>query len=740
MDDEDMRALAALQEVPQPFAAHVRQRRMAACPHCHEGFGSASLHIHMRRCRALYPSTGDDPDIAEQAPKPPKRKEVPSLADLYVKTQNRECRAGVEKLERALLASQRNVAQLESVREAEATIRARLSLQQHAAQRLERELDAAKAALAVAESENRKLRVQVDSNEPHQLRLEAKVVHSSDQTLREISVIVNYKKGFVNSWYALIWLDPSERHLPIEATDAARTTGARQTMLQRTSGLVRRTIVREEAQLALNRRVLTEVRRFRVGFRSEPTECGVLIRFRVQVQAVLDEMVYDVENCDHECELVRLRRQLATTESSLSESQERESELIQERQQAYDYALKVEQDGREIVSKLDEHLAVVVLELSKKEVYVVHCTSRLKDLEQAKEQLRLTSQLSKELASAQREIRELRRTNDIQYLLKGSSIVAKPSVESRIPPSRGAQALAVATPPPKESSTRETAFAKLPDKLLMNVFAFLDANSVFAISATDRALMGRVNAMFGMAAPVSSANGASKTAANPPLVSSPAKKQLKNRSLSFISTSEKDKLSKVDALVRSLKPDQIKLFHDMSTRVKTLEVRLNAHLAQVQTEKEDVAARLYGAENVRDFLMEKLKDLEDTLATSMTNTAKKDEQAALDREIIGFLDAKTQEYEATLKEYAHQNDGLRVEISHLQEEHASKTTIVQDMVELLTEEKKDLDVQLRSQRKVLVREVKVLRAQNQQLVTEKDHYFTQLKQLKRALQHLDELN
>jgi hypothetical protein len=31
-------------------------------------------------------------------------------------------------------------------------------------------------------------------------------------------------------------------------------------------------------------------------------------------------------------------------------------------------------------------------------------------------------------------------------------------------------------------------------------------------------------------------------------------------------------LSKVDAIVKSLKPDQIKLFHDMSTRVKTLEV------------------------------------------------------------------------------------------------------------------------------------------------------------------------
>ncbi|KUF84725.1 hypothetical protein AM588_10001238 [Phytophthora nicotianae] len=90
--------------------------------------------------------------------------------------------------------------------------------------------------------------------------------------------------------------------------------------------------------------------------------------------------------------------------------------------------------------------------------------------------------------------------------------------------------------------------------------------------------------------------------------------------------------------------------------------------------------------------------------------------------------------------YAHQNNDLRMELAQLQEDHASKTTIIQDMVELLTDEKKELEAQIRSQRKILVREVKVLRAQNQQLIAEKDHYFTQLKQLKHALQHLEELS
>ncbi|KAF1787129.1 HotDog domain [Phytophthora cactorum] len=209
-----------------------------------------------------------------------------------------------------------------------------------------------------------------------------------------------------------------------------------------------------------------------------------------------------------------------------------------------------------IMSKLNEHLSVVVTELAKKEVYVCRSAKyrarlMLHNLVQngegvaaVKEQLKLTGQLSKELASAQREIRELRRANDIQYILRrNNSVPAKLVSDSRIPP-RG----------------------------------IVDHSRY-------------------------------------------------------------------------------------------------AHLAQVQTEKEDVAARLYSAESVRDFLMEKLKDLEDTLANSMTTTAKKDEQAAVDREIIGFLDATTQEYEVALKEYAHQNNGLRMELAQLREDHTSKTTV-----------------------------------------------------------------
>lgn len=50
------------------------------------------------------------------------------------------------------------------------------------------------------------------------------------------------------------------------------------------------------------------------------------------MQAVLDEMVYDIETYEHEREIARLRRELRVAEASVVEYQQRESELIQERQ------------------------------------------------------------------------------------------------------------------------------------------------------------------------------------------------------------------------------------------------------------------------------------------------------------------------------------------------------------------------------------------------------------------------
>ncbi|ETI32606.1 hypothetical protein, variant 1 [Phytophthora nicotianae P1569] len=224
MDDEDVRALEALQ-VPGNLSEHVRLRGMATCPHCYQGFGHASLPIHVRRCRSLLPPTEEEEAAAEQdkANQSIRRNRVRSLVDLCLrfvtkhfesvcmdrivafpeaeaaliasmpsnllhrmvvnlvqdskraKMKNRESRAMIEMLESALQGARRDVAQLESARDWAAISRARMEEQRHVSDRLQRELDTTKTALSSAELENQKLRAKVESSEKKLLRLEAKI-------------------------------------------------------------------------------------------------------------------------------------------------------------------------------------------------------------------------------------------------------------------------------------------------------------------------------------------------------------------------------------------------------------------------------------------------------------------------------------------------------------------------------------------------------------------------------------
>ncbi|KAJ0409036.1 hypothetical protein ATCC90586_000623 [Pythium insidiosum] len=750
--------------------------RMSLCPHCHEGFGSASLPIHVRRCRALLPDPEAEAKAAADALAattlscPAKKRQVPKLVDLCLAVFTRNfqgmCldkvmaapehevalidalptdlvhrivanlvydnkkmaakadkeRSNVRHLRKELEELQVQKGQLELFRQQSALYRSRLTEQDQVVEQLRRDHERVAHLVTALEHKNKQLQSQVDSWQRKRQRVDTRInalVAENDELKQQLR-------------------DAGRKEAELVKRLASAVREMASSLLPRSLAWMDDALHAEERQLAEKRSILTEVHH------------------------VLDEMVYDVETHARECEVARLRHDLGVARTTIAEYEERERTLIRERQEAYDFARQVEREGHELMERLQENLRVVTAELAKKD-------SLEKELMHAKEQLSLTSQLSKELANAQREIRELHRKNSIQKLLRMGA-TQSPRHQPRAGPTKSRSFIVESTaystrhlddadvsPVPhdrhaissnNQAESSSDQFDACPEKVLLNVFSYLDANSVFAMSLTSRSLMGRVHTLFGMPQPAilsndnkrSSESSRRRTPTETPVSSAYARvRALKERSQSTaITPSEKEKaqLARAEQIVKSLKKDEIKLFHDMSTRVKALET----HLAQVHAEKEDIAARLHSAESVRDFLMDKLKDLEDRLSNTIDSTAKKEEQAAMDREIIGFLDAKTQEYEITLQQYASQNDEIRLELARLKEESETKLTIVQDMVGLLTDEKQELEVQLRSQRKLLVREVKGLRAQNQLLAEEKATYLNQLKTLKHALQHLEHLS
>nr|CCA19276.1 conserved hypothetical protein [Albugo laibachii Nc14] len=428
-----------------------------------------------------------------------------------------------------------------------------------------------------------------------------------------------------------------------------------------------------------------------------------------QVHEVLNEMVYDVEICEHERGKHRLQSELQTVRTQLDCVQERETELRNRYSQLGSDIDKISEEGNTLVTNVHRKLQQIVLQLEEKDQLEIL-------YHQAKEQIKSDAELSKDLAKAQSVIRDLRRKQKVQQMIFQGPVPKLNSIQLR----REA-----------DHDDVRSMLKKISDRQLLDIFAYLEAPDVLAIGMVNRGLRDRIHTIFGMKHTFDSNTSESSVSLRNvhPTLRPNITTLEKTKERLYIMTN-----SKLDMIIRSLKKDEMKLFRDMSHRIKSLE----SNLTQTNTEREDLSARLASAEDVRDFLMVKLKEAEEVLATTFQKNKKQDEQLAMDREIIGFLDAKAQQYELTINNCARENEQYRNELKRIREENEARIKVTQDMVEVLAEEKSEIEAQLRSQRKLLVREVKVLRAQLRHLQKEKEQHHSQWKQLKDVLVRLDD--
>ncbi|EQC25383.1 hypothetical protein SDRG_16746 [Saprolegnia diclina VS20] len=409
------------------------------------------------------------------------------------------------------------------------------------------------------------------------------------------------------------------------------------------------------------------------------------------VQSVLEEMVNDVEVWDLEVERSHMAKEMHRCKALLAQSAVRERVEWDEKQKMVQQMHAFRLQGKALATKLMTQVEHVALDAARHEALE-------RELDEANEKLASMGSLTRELARAQREIRDLHRKQGIHNLLHAA------------PARHRVSAARVAS----------DALANCPDKVVMGVFAYLTAHDVLRVSMTGQVWKTRVSVLFGVQAPMA------------PKVTPPPTPIRRKPSSVF----DKTQLAKADEILQSLSNREVKFFRDLMLRMKQLE----ASLTQVEVEKEDIGARLHGAEKVRDFLMDKLKDLEEALATSMEETAKAGAQSSLDREVLAYLDVKVQELEDELSVHVAQTDEYRAELERVQRQHSAKTQVLDDMLRHVTAEKRDLDLQAKSQKKVLVKEVRMLRAENARLQAESRGYRLQLTQLKESLLQLDQFD
>uniref|UniRef100_A0A7S3LZC2 F-box domain-containing protein n=1 Tax=Spumella elongata TaxID=89044 RepID=A0A7S3LZC2_9STRA len=312
----------------------------------------------------------------------------------------------------------------------------------------------------------------------------------------------------------------------------------------------------------------------------------------------------------------------------------------------------------------------------------------------------------------------------------------------------------------------------LDDEFLMNVFSYLETVEVLHCAQMNKYMVKKVYILFEIESTMvqpewsirpdqkalqleaaqqqpqtqmtqGSTNASGQASVNKPSGSAPASNNNTAASSSVASPSsavatpsfavapEPIQMSKevVDALTKKLTPDEMKAVLAPSERLRKQNTQLNALLA----EREDIIALKENAESVRDFMIEKLKAAEMEIKKLMGETQSLKKQAASDQDIIGYLDLQVGELEAQRTELGTRCQQLQASLdlqigSHSHREH-TLTTELNDYK--LKYEK--LDVNFKTQKKVLIKEVKQLRSQVDTLTTERNLQTNQFRLLREAL-------
>ena len=184
-----------------------------------------------------------------------------------------------------------------------------------------------------------------------------------------------------------------------------------------------------------------------------------------------------------------------------------------------------------------------------------------------------------------------------------------------------------------------------------------------------------------------------------------------------------------ETLSKKLTAIELKAIIAISERLK----KKSASVDQLTVEKEDISARLKSAEEVRDFLVDKLKNAELALKATMHEVSSLKKQASADNEVISFLDLKEQELNT-------QNSVLTKKCERLQASYdllaQSNTQNEQSLLLQLEDYKskyEDLELSYKLEKKVLVKEVKSLRSQLETISVERNMYKNQITSLKQTL-------
>ena len=184
-----------------------------------------------------------------------------------------------------------------------------------------------------------------------------------------------------------------------------------------------------------------------------------------------------------------------------------------------------------------------------------------------------------------------------------------------------------------------------------------------------------------------------------------------------------------DILAKKLTAIELKAIIAISDRLKKKSVTAD----QLGIEKEDIRARLKSAEEVRDFLVDKLKNAELALKAYMYEAASLKKQQSADNEVIIFLDLKEQELNTRNAILAKKCERLQASYDLLSRSNTQNEQVLHIQLEKYKSKCEHIEASYKSEKKILVKEVKSLRTQFETVSHERNLYKQQIISLQKTL-------
>mmetsp|Transcript_5228 Transcript_5228/g.7570 ORF Transcript_5228/g.7570 Transcript_5228/m.7570 type:complete len:263 (-) Transcript_5228:42-830(-) len=153
----------------------------------------------------------------------------------------------------------------------------------------------------------------------------------------------------------------------------------------------------------------------------------------------------------------------------------------------------------------------------------------------------------------------------------------------------------------------------------------------------------------------------------------------------------------------------------------------------LQNHNADLQNKIDGTEAVKEFLVEKVRDMEESLTQAVTKRNRWDEQIGADQEVITYLDSRVQQLEQNERRLLSGNQRFQERLSKTKTQAEAKINMLTDMLKYERDKGHEAERDWRATRRVLKKEVKQSRKALQTLQQERDSLRNNNQQLQAVL-------